>query len=92
MRKKITNDEARLVADRAEFVLQYYAGKTWRDTRDCVTFCAAIAWLQLGKTQEALRWFDRLQKTYPESSYLSVARNYRKKIEEDLKIPIPPAE
>jgi tetratricopeptide (TPR) repeat protein len=92
MRKKITNDEARLVADRAEFALQYYAGKTWRDTRDCVTFCAAIAWLQLGKTQEALRWFDRLQKTYPESSYLSVAHSYRKKIEEDLKIPIPPAE
>jgi len=89
-RRKITNEEAKFVADRAEFLLKYLAGKSWRNTRDCAIYCAANAWLHLGNTEEALRWFHRLEGSYPESSYIPAARRLRQKIEEDLKIPIPP--
>jgi len=91
MRRKITNDEAKLVTDRAEFVLKYSGAKTWRNTRDCVAFCAAVGWLQLGNKTEAVRWCNRLLKDYPDSSYGSTARGLRKKIEDELKPPLPPA-
>jgi len=87
-KKKMSNEEAKFLTDRAEFAGKYSAAKSWRNTLDCLTFCTAIAWLQLGNTEQALRWFDRLEKSYPESSYLPTARRYRQQTEEDLKIPV----
>ncbi len=73
----MTDDEARWILERAEFALEHYAGKTWRYTRDCVMYCAALAAAKSGDTAAAFRWVDRLEKTHPESSYLPQARRLR---------------
>jgi tetratricopeptide (TPR) repeat protein len=83
--KKATEAEARWIAERAEFALRHAQVKTWRYTRDSVMICAGMAFLQLGKNQEALRWFDRLEKTYPQSAYLTSSRRYRQQIEKGTK-------
>ncbi|MCX8035817.1 MAG: hypothetical protein N3D11_01950 [Candidatus Sumerlaeia bacterium] len=73
----MTDEEAQWILDRADFALEYYAGKTWRYTRDCVMYCAAMAATKAGDTAAALKWVDRLEKTHPESSYLPQARRLR---------------
>jgi tetratricopeptide (TPR) repeat protein len=85
--RKVTKEESQWIADRAEFALRYSAAKSSQYTRDCVMFCAAVAWQQLGNTREALGWVDRLEKTYPDSSYVSSARRLRQQIEKGSKPP-----
>jgi len=72
-----TKEEARWIADRAEFALRYSAAKNWRYSRDTVMFCAAVAWTQLGNRPQAAQWITRLEKAYPESSFVAAARRLR---------------
>ena len=83
--RKATKEEAQWIVDRAEFAVRYSAAKSWRYTRDAVAFCTAVGWQQLGNNREALRWLDRLEKDYPDSSYVSSARRLRQQIEKGSK-------
>lgn len=87
---RITEEEARWTVERAEFVLRYVVGQDWRYVKDNVTFYAAVSWLVLGDTGKALHWIDRLEKDYPESPYLSLAKRYRQEIQS--KTTSPPGE
>lgn len=80
--RQITEEEARWMSERAEFVLRYVVGRDWRYLKDNTTFYAGVSWLVLGDGDEAVRWFDRLEKDYPESPYLPLGMRYRAQIED----------
>jgi len=84
--RRLSEEDAAFAVERADFTLQHVPGKGWRYRRDNVTFFTAAALMQLGRSEEAAQWFDRLETQYPQSSYVKIARPMiealRKKVRE----------